>query len=110
VKSCEPSRAWSPPWDNLFVAPVAGASSHINLISNHGYMVKANNPSAGGYINGFLDDRGAGRPPLGAIHFCGDYTAEPGLPGASGSGHYTGTAVADALAPRAVQTTSRHVA
>jgi hypothetical protein len=37
------------------------------------------------------------RPPLGAIDFCGDYTAEPGLPGASGSGHYAGRSAAAAL-------------
>lgn len=142
------------PWDNLFVAPIAGSESHINVLSNYGFLAKANNPDAGGFVNtqlsgrralayteytdeelihvqfrdlvrifpeaerlidpggalvkrwdpglpmvrpGYLSDRDAIRPPLGAIHFCGDYTAQPGLPGASGSGYYAAKSVAAGL-------------
>jgi protoporphyrinogen oxidase len=151
------------PWDNVFVAPIAGSESHINVLSNYGFLAKANSPDAGGYVNtqlsgrralayteytdeelievqfrdlvrifpearqlidpgaailkrwdpglpmvrpGYLTDREAMRPPLGAIHFCGDYTAQPGLPGASGSGYYAGQSVAAAL-PQAGALTGR---
>ena len=47
---------------------------------------------------GYYADRNALRASMGQIHFCGDYTAEPGLPGANGSGRYVGRAVAKALA------------
>ncbi len=38
-------------------------------------------------------DRGPLRSPLGPIHFCGDYTAQPGTPGAVGSGYHTAKVV-----------------
>ena len=47
---------------------------------------------------GYYADRNTLRASMGQIHFCGDYTAEPGLPGANGSGRYVGRAVAKALA------------
>lgn len=37
------------------------------------------------------------RESFGRVHFCGDYTAEPGLAGANNSGFYTGRAVLDLL-------------
>lgn len=43
---------------------------------------------------GYYAERQALREPLGHIHFCGDYTSEPGLPGANGSGHYAALTVA----------------
>ncbi len=42
---------------------------------------------------GALGIKATVREPLGRIHFCGDYTAEPGLAGANNSGYYTGQTV-----------------
>lgn len=42
---------------------------------------------------GALRDQEALRRPLGRIHFAGDYTAQPGTPGAVGSGYHTSRAV-----------------
>jgi len=50
------------------------------------------------FYRGWLADRGALRAPFGNIHFCGDYTAQPGTPGAVGSGHHAAAAVRSALA------------
>jgi oxygen-dependent protoporphyrinogen oxidase len=49
------------------------------------------------FRNGWLQDQEALRAPLGRIYFCGDYTAQPGTPGAVGSGHHTARAVENAL-------------
>jgi protoporphyrinogen oxidase len=46
---------------------------------------------------GYLDARPILRRALGNIHFCGDYTSEPGLPGANGSGHYAAREAAKRL-------------
>jgi protoporphyrinogen oxidase len=46
---------------------------------------------------GYLSRRAALREAAGRIVFCGDYTAEPGLPGANGSGHHAGAAIGRAL-------------
>ena len=37
------------------------------------------------------------REPLGNVYFCGDYTAQPGTPGAVGSGYHAARAVRSAL-------------
>jgi protoporphyrinogen/coproporphyrinogen III oxidase len=50
------------------------------------------------FRSGWLASQGALRAPLGSIYFCGDYTAQPGTPGAVGSGYHTARAVADAVA------------
>jgi predicted NAD/FAD-dependent oxidoreductase len=50
------------------------------------------------FRTGWLASQGALRAPLERIYFCGDYTAQPGTPGAVGSGYHTARAVADALA------------
>lgn len=42
---------------------------------------------------GWLERQKAIREPLGRIHFCGDYTAQPGTPGAVGSGYHAAAAV-----------------
>ena len=47
---------------------------------------------------GFLSRRGALRADEGNVCFCGDYTSEPGLPGANNSGHHAGEAVVRELA------------
>lgn len=49
---------------------------------------------------GYLSDRPTLRQPVGRILFCGDYTAEPGLSGASGSGHHSAETVLQALGSR----------
>ncbi|HUY98826.1 MAG TPA: NAD(P)/FAD-dependent oxidoreductase [Thermomicrobiaceae bacterium] len=46
---------------------------------------------------GWLGSQSAIRAPFGNIHFCGDYTAQPGTPGAVGSGHHAAAAVRRAL-------------
>jgi len=50
------------------------------------------------FYKGWLADQGALRAPFGNIHFCGDYTAQPGTPGAVGSGHHAAAAVRRVLA------------
>ncbi len=42
---------------------------------------------------GWLDRQKILREPFGRIHFCGDYTAQPGTPGAVGSGYHAARAV-----------------
>ncbi len=49
------------------------------------------------FRKGWLDDQQAIRAPFGNLHFCGDYTAQPGTPGAVGSGHHAAQAVRAAL-------------
>jgi oxygen-dependent protoporphyrinogen oxidase len=46
---------------------------------------------------GYLTDRRVIREPVGRIVFCGDYTSEPGLNGAYGSGNAAGKAVLEQL-------------
>jgi protoporphyrinogen/coproporphyrinogen III oxidase len=46
---------------------------------------------------GWLRSQPAIREPFSNIHFCGDYTAQPGTPGAVGSGHHAAAAVRRAL-------------
>lgn len=53
---------------------------------------------------GYLSDRPALREPIGRIVFCGDYTSEPGLNGAYGSGRYAAKAVLGKL--RELQSTA----
>jgi oxygen-dependent protoporphyrinogen oxidase len=50
------------------------------------------------FRSGWLRSQGDLRAPLGSIYFCGDYTAQPGTPGAVGSGYHTARVVTDALA------------
>jgi protoporphyrinogen/coproporphyrinogen III oxidase len=50
-----------------------------------------------GFRKGWLSHQRALREPLGGIHFCGDYTAQPGTPGAVGSGYHVARAVERAL-------------
>ena len=45
------------------------------------------------FPKGWLAMQSALRAPVGNVHFCGDYTAQPGTPGAVGSGHYAAVAV-----------------
>jgi protoporphyrinogen oxidase len=45
------------------------------------------------FRKGWLARQGALRQPYGRIHFCGDYTAQPGTPGAVGSGYHAALAV-----------------
>ncbi len=40
------------------------------------------------FRRGWLGDQAAIRAPAGRLLFCGDYTAQPGTPGAVGSGHH----------------------
>lgn len=49
------------------------------------------------FRKGWLGHQRALREPLGNVHFCGDYTAQPGTPGAVGSGHYAAQTVKHAL-------------
>jgi oxygen-dependent protoporphyrinogen oxidase len=49
------------------------------------------------FHKGWLADRAALREPLGSIHFCGDYTAQPGTPGAVGSGFHAARALLPTL-------------
>ena len=49
------------------------------------------------FRKGWLEDQEAIRAPFGNLHFCGDYTAQPGTPGAVGSGHHAAQAVRSAL-------------
>lgn len=49
------------------------------------------------FRKGWLSHQGALREPVGRLHFCGDYTAQPGTPGAVGSGYHTAQAVKRAL-------------
>jgi oxygen-dependent protoporphyrinogen oxidase len=49
------------------------------------------------FRNGWLRDQGALRAPIGMTYFCGDYTAQPGTPGAVGSGYHTARAIERAL-------------
>jgi oxygen-dependent protoporphyrinogen oxidase len=46
---------------------------------------------------GYLNVRPLLRQGLGNVHFCGDYTSEPGLPGASNSGTFAARAAAERL-------------
>jgi monoamine oxidase len=46
-----------------------------------------------GFRKGWLGRQAALRQPYGRIHFCGDYTAQPGTPGAVGSGYHAAVAV-----------------
>lgn len=50
------------------------------------------------FHKGWLAGQAAIRAPFRNIHFCGDYTAQPGTPGAVGSGHHAAAAVRRALA------------
>ena len=45
------------------------------------------------FRKGSLGRQAALRQPYGRIHFCGDYTAQPGTPGAVGSGYHAAAAV-----------------
>jgi protoporphyrinogen oxidase len=49
------------------------------------------------FTRGWLARRQALREPVGRVYFCGDYTAQPGTPGAVGSGHHAARAVRGAL-------------
>ena len=51
------------------------------------------------FTRGWLARRQALREPVGRVYFCGDYTAQPGTPGAVGSGHHAARAVREALRP-----------
>ena len=42
---------------------------------------------------GWLGRQKVLREPFGRTHFCGDYTAQPGTPGAVGSGYHVAMAV-----------------
>ena len=42
---------------------------------------------------GWLGRQKVLREPFGRVHFCGDYTAQPGTPGAVGSGYHAASAV-----------------
>ena len=45
------------------------------------------------FRKGSLGRQAALRSPYGRVHFCGDYTAQPGTPGAVGSGYHAAQAV-----------------
>jgi len=45
------------------------------------------------FRRGWLASRDELRAPFGPVCFCGDYTAQPGTPGAVGSGHHAAVAV-----------------
>ena len=49
------------------------------------------------FRKGWLADQQVIRAPFGHLHFCGDYTAQPGTPGAVGSGYHAAQAVRAAL-------------
>jgi protoporphyrinogen/coproporphyrinogen III oxidase len=49
------------------------------------------------FRTGWLPHQRALREPVRTTHFCGDYTAQPGTPGAVGSGYHAGRAVAREL-------------
>ena len=49
------------------------------------------------FRKGWLADQEVIRAPFGHLHFCGDYTAQPGTPGAVGSGYHAAQAVRAAL-------------
>lgn len=49
------------------------------------------------FRKGWLRSQSGVRRPVGSVHFCGDYTAQPGTPGAVGSGHHAAAAVRQAL-------------
>jgi oxygen-dependent protoporphyrinogen oxidase len=49
------------------------------------------------FRRGWLARQRVLREPLGRIHFCGDYTAQPGTPGAVGSGFHAARTVRAAL-------------
>lgn len=49
------------------------------------------------FRKGALRDQDAIRRPHGPVHFAGDYTAQPGTPGAVGSGYYAARAVRQQL-------------
>jgi protoporphyrinogen/coproporphyrinogen III oxidase len=49
------------------------------------------------FRKGWLAGQSALREPVGRLHFCGDYTAQPGTPGAVGSGYHSAQAVKRAL-------------
>ena len=49
------------------------------------------------FPRGWLRSQAAVREPFGNVHFCGDYTSQPGTPGAVGSGHHAAAAVRAAL-------------
>ena len=51
-----------------------------------------NAPNNGGG-KGWLGRQKVLREPFGRTHFCGDYTAQPGTPGAVGSGYHVAMAV-----------------
>lgn len=54
------------------------------------------------FLSGWLACQAALREPLGNIHFCGDYTAQPGTPGAVGSGYYAAQAARRSLGAAAL--------
>jgi protoporphyrinogen oxidase len=45
------------------------------------------------FRSGWLRRQQVLREPIGSTYFCGDYTAQPGTPGAVGSGYHTALAV-----------------
>ena len=49
------------------------------------------------FRKGWLERQTTIREPFGRIHFCGDYTAQPGTPGAVGSGYHAAAAVRSLL-------------
>jgi protoporphyrinogen oxidase len=49
------------------------------------------------FAPGSLSVKATVREPFGRVHFCGDYTAEPGLAGANNSGMYTGRGLQELL-------------
>jgi len=49
------------------------------------------------FRKGWLERQKTIRQPFGRIHFCGDYTAQPGTPGAVGSGYHAAAAVRSLL-------------
>jgi protoporphyrinogen oxidase len=49
------------------------------------------------FRKGWLERQKTIRQPFGRIYFCGDYTAQPGTPGAVGSGHHAAAAVRSLL-------------
>ena len=52
------------------------------------------------FTRGWLARRQALREPVGRVFFCGDYTAQPGTPGAVGSGYHAARAVREVLQSR----------
>jgi oxygen-dependent protoporphyrinogen oxidase len=49
------------------------------------------------FRRGWLRDQGAVRASVGPLLFCGDYTAQPGTPGAVGSGYHAGRTALELL-------------